>query len=90
MNHVVFDWRAMVDFTATPGQTGSSALRRKPTHLGPFSLVRRRTAGREKLYRIDASRLRQVHDWVSHFEHYWDEKLEALGNYLNKRKKNTN
>jgi len=58
--------------------------------LRQAGLVRRRTAGRERLYRVDADRLRQVHDWVSYFEHYWNEKLEALGDYLNKRKKTTN
>src|SRR5687768_3768313 len=58
--------------------------------LRQAGLVRRRTAGRERLYRIDAGRLRQVHDWVSHFEQYWDEKLDALAGYLDKRKKTTN
>jgi DNA-binding transcriptional ArsR family regulator len=55
--------------------------------LRQAGLVRRRTAGRERLYRIDAGRLRHVHDWVSHFEQYWDEKLDALGDFLDKRKR---
>lgn len=50
-------------------------------------LVRRRTAGRMRLYRINAGQLRQVHDWVSQFERYWDERLDALGQYLERKRK---
>ena len=56
--------------------------------LREAGLVRRRTVGRQRLYRIRGDRLRQVHDWVSHFERYWDEKLDALGDYLDKSKRN--
>lgn len=49
-------------------------------------LVRRRFQGRQRFYRVDAHRLRQVHDWVSYFERFWDQKLDALGDYLDKRK----
>lgn len=55
--------------------------------LREAGLVRCRTAGRMRLYAIDARKLRQVHDWVSHFERYWDEKLDALGSYLERRKR---
>jgi DNA-binding transcriptional ArsR family regulator len=53
--------------------------------LREAGLVRSRTQGRQRLYRLDAGRLRQVHDWVAHFEQYWDEKLDALGGYLDQR-----
>lgn len=49
-------------------------------------LVHRRTVGRQALYRLNAARLRQVFDWVSYFEQYWDRKLDALGDFLEKRK----
>ncbi len=55
--------------------------------LRDAGLVRRRKEGRMRLYRADARRLRQVHDWVSHFERYWDEKLDALGDYLDRKRK---
>jgi len=55
--------------------------------LRDAGLVRRRRAGRERLYAIDGRRLRQVHDWVSHFEQYWDPKLDDLDHYLEKRKR---
>ena len=50
-------------------------------------LVQNRKVGRESLYGIEASRLRDVHDWVSQFEQFWDEKLDALGAYLDRNKK---
>ena len=51
-------------------------------------LVRSRTAGRLRLYEIEAERLRQVQDWISEVEKFWDERLDALGSYLDKRKRN--
>ncbi len=57
--------------------------------LREAGLVRSRKEGRLRLYEIEANRLRQVFDWVSHFEQYWDEKLDALGGYLDKQHKTT-
>jgi DNA-binding transcriptional ArsR family regulator len=50
-------------------------------------LVRSRKEGRIRMYAIEANKLREVHDWVTHFEKYWDDKLDALGHYLDKRKR---
>jgi DNA-binding transcriptional ArsR family regulator len=50
-------------------------------------LVRSRKVGRIRVYAVEASKLREVHDWVRHFEKYWDEKLDALGRYLDQRKR---
>jgi DNA-binding transcriptional ArsR family regulator len=50
-------------------------------------LVRSRKVGRIRVYAVEASKLREVHDWVTHFEKYWDEKLDALGRYLDQRKR---
>ena len=60
--------------------------------LRQAGLVTSRKEGRLRLYAINANRLREAYDWVSLFEKYWDEKLDALGKYLDtkkrKRKKN--
>lgn len=53
--------------------------------LREAGLVRSRRVGREKLYEVEARRLRDVFDWVSHFEKYWDEKLDALGEFLDQK-----
>jgi DNA-binding transcriptional ArsR family regulator len=54
--------------------------------LRDAGLVRSRKAGRLRLYAIEAHKLRQVYDWVAKFEKYWDEKLDRLGDYLDKQK----
>jgi DNA-binding transcriptional ArsR family regulator len=53
--------------------------------LREAKLVRSRKEGRERLYAIEARKLQEVYNWVSHFEQYWDEKLDALGKYLDKK-----
>jgi hypothetical protein len=45
-------------------------------------LVEVRKDGRERRYRVRGERLREVFDWVAHFEKFWSEKLAALGKYL--------
>jgi DNA-binding transcriptional ArsR family regulator len=55
--------------------------------LREAGLVLCRKEGRLRLYAIEGRKLRQVYDWVARFEKYWDEKLDALGNYLDRRKR---
>ena len=45
-------------------------------------LVISRRKGREKRYRADPAPLMLVKQWVSFFEPYWDEKLDALMQYV--------
>jgi DNA-binding transcriptional ArsR family regulator len=54
--------------------------------LREAGLVRSRSQGRVRLYEIEATQLQQVHDWVTHFERFWDQKLDALGAYLDRQK----
>src|SRR5687767_2358675 len=55
--------------------------------LREAGLVRARRQGRLSIYEIRARKLRQVRDWVAHFERYWDEKLDALDGYLDEQKR---
>jgi DNA-binding transcriptional ArsR family regulator len=50
--------------------------------LREVGLVQVRQLGRERRYRLRGARLRAVYDWVSHYERFWNEKLHALGTYL--------
>ncbi len=52
--------------------------------LRDAGLVAPRKDGRRRVYRIEAEPLREVYDWVSHYERFWDEKLDALGRYLDR------
>ena len=47
-------------------------------------LVKQRRAGRQRLYQLNPEPLKQVSDWVSDYEQFWQEKLNALGEYLEK------
>lgn len=45
-------------------------------------LVSERRVGRERRYRVDAHRLRVVHEWVARYEKFWRGRLKALGQAL--------
>jgi DNA-binding transcriptional ArsR family regulator len=45
-------------------------------------LVQMRKSGRQRLYQLNPEPLKQVSDWIAHYEQFWEEKLDALGNYL--------
>lgn len=54
--------------------------------LRDAGLVAPRKDGRRRVYRVEAAPLRAVYDWVAHYERFWDEKLDALGRYLDDTK----
>lgn len=63
-------------------------------HLGVLKqvgLVEERHVGRQRLYRVNAEKLRPIFDWVSPFERYWTERFDRLDEVLaeiqNKEKK---
>lgn len=54
-------------------------------HLGVLKqvgLVRERRVGRQRLYRVNAERLKPIHDWVTPFERYWSESYDRLDEVL--------
>jgi DNA-binding transcriptional ArsR family regulator len=51
--------------------------------LRKAGLVSVRKQGREHVYRLRPEPLREVFDWAAHYAHFWNEKLFALGQYLN-------
>src|SRR5215510_2235210 len=50
--------------------------------LKQVGLVSVRGAGRQRLYRLNAERLRPIHDWVKSFEQFWNESFDRLDEYL--------
>ncbi|MFG0326901.1 MAG: ArsR/SmtB family transcription factor [Phycisphaerales bacterium JB037] len=50
--------------------------------LKQAGLVRSRKDGRRRIYTLRAGPLRRVHDWVAHYEAFWDDRLDALGQHL--------
>jgi len=54
-------------------------------HLGVLKqvgLVKERRDGRQRLYRVNAGRLKPIYDWVAPFQKYWDEKFDRLNEVL--------
>jgi DNA-binding transcriptional ArsR family regulator len=45
-------------------------------------LVAKRRSGRMQIYRLRPRPLGEVIDFLAHFDQFWDEKLSALGRYL--------
>ena len=50
--------------------------------LREVGLVRDRKAGKQRLYGIDARKLRPVHEWTSGFERFWNESFDRLDAYV--------
>jgi DNA-binding transcriptional ArsR family regulator len=73
-----------------PFSMSQPALSKHLKCLRKAGLVHRRKIGRMMFYEINAHNLQRVHNWVSQFERYWDKKLDALGSYLAKQKRNEN
>lgn len=50
--------------------------------LREVGLVRDRKAGKQRLYALDARRLRPVHEWTGGFEIFWSESFDRLDDYV--------
>lgn len=50
--------------------------------LKEVGLVRSRSAGRKRLYRLDPLALKPIHDWLKDYEQLWNERLDRLDGYL--------
>src|SRR3990172_6365145 len=54
-------------------------------HLGVLNqvgLVSERRVGRQRMYRVNAERLKPIYDWVAPFERYWSESFDRLDKVL--------
>ncbi|MUM19482.1 winged helix-turn-helix transcriptional regulator [Mycobacterium sp. CBMA271] len=54
--------------------------------LRAVDLVRVRSHGRHRFYRVNGAALRPVHDWVAAFERTWNERLDRLDDLLTELK----
>ncbi len=45
-------------------------------------LVEMRRSGRQRLYKLKPEKLKQVSNWIANYEQFWQDKLDALGDYL--------
>ena len=59
-------------------------------HLGVLKqvgLVSERRVGRQRMYRVNAERLRPIFDWVIPFEQFWNERFDRLDKVLQEMQK---
>ena len=59
-------------------------------HLGVLKqvgLVEERRVGRQRMYRVNAERLKPIFEWVAPFEKIWSERFDRLDVVLEKMKK---
>lgn len=50
-------------------------------HLGVLrevGVVAMKRQGRERIYRLDPTELKPVHDWIRLFERYWSDQLQRI------------
>ena len=55
--------------------------------LREVGLVRDRKAGQQRLYGLDARKLRAVHEWTGGFEKFWNESFDRLDAYVQELKR---
>jgi DNA-binding transcriptional ArsR family regulator len=48
-------------------------------------LVRARPEGRQRVYFLDAGPIRDLTEWLSIFERFWEDRLDRLGTLLDRR-----
>jgi DNA-binding transcriptional ArsR family regulator len=48
-------------------------------------LVSVRKEGREQIYSLCATPIREVYDWAEHYQRFWPDRLSALGKHLDRQ-----
>lgn len=67
---------------AEPFDVSLPAISQHLQILCEVGLVQMRKAGRQRLYRLNPEPLKEVSDWITNYEEFWQDKLDALGKYL--------
>lgn len=67
---------------AEPFQMSLPAISQHLQILCEAGLVQVRKAGRQRLYRLNPQPLKEVSNWITNYEKFWQDKLDALGKYL--------
>ncbi len=50
--------------------------------LSEVGLVRCRTEGRRRLYRLEPARLRPLQEWLAKYERAWNDRMDRVDDYL--------
>lgn len=66
---------------------GRTAVSKHLTILKEASLVHDRSVGRETRYKLNASPLKEVEDWIAFYRQYWCNNMMLLGKLLEEDEK---
>jgi DNA-binding transcriptional ArsR family regulator len=78
--------RPVTDLARELGMSQSQASKHLRV-LREVKLVRFRGEGKQRLYGLDASGLRPIHEWVGGFERFWNESFDQLDAYVQELKR---
>ncbi len=67
---------------AEPFSQSRSAVAQHLAILARAGLVVRQRDGRRQVYRLRPEPLREVVDWTTEFDAFWDDRFDRLGQYL--------
>jgi DNA-binding transcriptional ArsR family regulator len=77
--------RSVNDIRAVAGKS-QSALSQHLAVLRRAGLVEQHKKGRQRIYRVSVAPLREVADWIALYDRFWTQKLDHLGQYLDRQK----
>lgn len=63
-------------------EMGRTAVSKHLTILKEAGLVKDRKVGRETRFRLDASPLREIQDWVGYYKQFWSANMLSLKQFL--------
>ena len=69
---------------SAPFSMSKPAITKHLKILERAGLLSRNIVGRVHHCKLEAKPMQQVSDWVTHFEVFWNERFDALEDYLNK------
>ncbi len=74
---------ASVSELAAPYKISLPAASKHLSHLESAGLIAKHKIGREVRCRFVGVRFKEAMDWMSRYERFWTDQLDALGDYLN-------
>ena len=76
---------ATINEIAEPFPVSLNAISKHVMVLERAGLLRREIKGRQHHCRIEPRPLRQADTWMAHYRQFWDERLDALAVYVDKK-----
>jgi DNA-binding transcriptional ArsR family regulator len=76
---------ATVGELAAPFEMSRPAISKHLRVLERAGLVMRKADGRVSRLNLDATPMREAQEWVGHYRRYWEDRLDALAQFLERK-----